>query len=342
MNDDEVKTSTNSPIDIDVLLNDVPVDTFPLTITDLLFPGNYGFCVISNDGKTITYTPNLNYFGTDQCVYKACDEKKRCDIATVTITVTPSSDEPIAVDDNLNTTWNTPMDIFPLDNDFEVPGYPLTIHEIIRSGNNGACVKMNDQVIMYIPDPDFVGTDSCEYEACDIRGLCDTAVISIIIVGPENMPTCKPAGHNKNITMPIISPTPIPTPRYTPAGGRGQTLIPTSKKTNTMSPTEGKADTASPTEGKINTSPPIPGKANTVAPTDSKPITLSPALSSKPSPEPTVNPTDGKVDTSPPADGRADTSAPTSLFYDSPTSSNGTPVPLPIASPVQSVRLGFL
>ena len=184
-NNNEVTTPINTPIDIQVLDNDVPTaDGSALFVIAILFSGNNGVCTISNNGETITYTPDVDYFGSDKCVYTACDKKGHCDSATVVIIVIPSSDVLVANDDDVVTQINTPVDVFALENDVQVEGYPMTIVSIQDNADNGDCVIVNDgQVVMYIPNPDYNKVDSCIYMVCDDRGICDTAVITVTIEG---------------------------------------------------------------------------------------------------------------------------------------------------------------
>ena len=75
--DDDETVPFNSFAIIDVLANDSFIDGLNtpnnITIVDLLFTGENGVCSISEDGMTITYKANLNFFGSDQCVYIACN-----------------------------------------------------------------------------------------------------------------------------------------------------------------------------------------------------------------------------------------------------------------------------
>ncbi len=134
------------------------------------------------------YVPDSDFFGIDTCVYEACDEEQRCDTATLTIVVVPSDDEPIANDDMVTTDKNTNVSIYPLENDDAVPGYELKVTKITENGSTGTCVVESTTVVMYIPDVDFVGQDTCVYEACDERMKCDTATITIIIQGEKSEP----------------------------------------------------------------------------------------------------------------------------------------------------------
>ncbi|MDX1927173.1 MAG: Ig-like domain-containing protein, partial [Pirellulaceae bacterium] len=59
-----------------------------------------GTLVLNIDG-TFTYTPNLDFNGTDRFVYNAVDRRLRSNApATVTITVAPINDDPLAFDDS--------------------------------------------------------------------------------------------------------------------------------------------------------------------------------------------------------------------------------------------------
>jgi hypothetical protein len=183
-NNNEVTTPVNTPIDIQVLDNDMALDGLPLNIVAILFPGDNGVCTITDEGKLITYTPNQDYFGSDKCIYTACDEEGHCDSATVIINVVPSTEEVVANDDEVTTNMTTPVDVFALENDNAVDGHPLTITDILENGENGDCVIVSGgMVVIYIPEPGFIGQDECVYEACDDRGVCDSATITVNVDG---------------------------------------------------------------------------------------------------------------------------------------------------------------
>lgn len=184
--DDKSSTPENMPVTITVLDNDVSTVTgTTLVVTTLLFGGLNGKCVLGQDGAVV-YTPNNSYNGVDTCVYKVCDDLGNCDTATIVITVIPSGEKPVANDDTVTTDKNTPVDIFPLDNDNAVEGHPLKLQNIVQGGEHGECVKVSNMTVLYIPDQDYVGNDICGYNTCDDRNICDTANIFILVVGePE-------------------------------------------------------------------------------------------------------------------------------------------------------------
>jgi hypothetical protein len=179
----------DTPVLKDVLYNDVPVTPeMVLTIIKLPYDGSNGVCTIVGTGVGVMYQPNPDFFGIDTCVYEACDEEERCDTATLTIVVVASEDEPVANDDAVTTEKDTNVPIYPLVNDEGVPGYELTVTKIVEDGSSGTCVLESDTVVMYVPDTDFVGVDTCVYEACDERMKCDTATITITVEGEKSEP----------------------------------------------------------------------------------------------------------------------------------------------------------
>ena len=93
--DDAVATTEDTPITIDVFVNDNDLPTSgTFTTTD---PTN-GTVVINNNGTPnpsddiVTYTPTTGYVGVDTFTYTICDALGNCSTATVTIVVTDALD----------------------------------------------------------------------------------------------------------------------------------------------------------------------------------------------------------------------------------------------------------
>ena len=102
-----------------------------LTVTGVTQGANGTVTFTAGD---VTYTPNANYFGTDCFTYTVCDNGTTnavaavlCDTATVTITVTPVNDDPVANDDTATVAEDgsaTPIDVLANDNDGPDAGRP--------------------------------------------------------------------------------------------------------------------------------------------------------------------------------------------------------------------------
>src|SRR5207249_8273400 len=107
-NDDSYTTPEDTQLTVSdpgVLANDTDADGD--TLTAMLVSGpNHGTLTIIYDGSLV-YMPALNFNGTDSFAYKASDGQAQSGVATVTITVTPVNDAPVAANDD---TYTTPED----------------------------------------------------------------------------------------------------------------------------------------------------------------------------------------------------------------------------------------
>src|SRR6185312_12399079 len=91
-----------------VLANDTDVDGDPLTAILVDSPA-HGTLSLNSDGS-FSYTPALNYNGPDSFTYKANDGQADSPTnATVSITVTPINDAPVAVNDSYSTPEDTTL-----------------------------------------------------------------------------------------------------------------------------------------------------------------------------------------------------------------------------------------
>ena len=181
-NDDIISTQEDTPIEIQVLFNDVSPDGVRLYIVQTTQPAN-GFAVI-NDHTTITYTPDENYVGTDTFVYTIQAPNGSTSTATVLVTVLPRDDGIEAVDDEfyvLEDTTNNLLDV--LSNDLNPDSLILNPIEIVFLPIHGtAIVNVGGADINYSPNPDFSGVDTFIYRITDQAGLySDTAIVTIYV-----------------------------------------------------------------------------------------------------------------------------------------------------------------
>ncbi|PHQ56281.1 MAG: hypothetical protein COC16_03480, partial [Lutibacter sp.] len=106
---------------------------------------------------------------------------------------------PIAEDDLDETEANIPIDIDILANDSGADGTidPNTV-TIVSLPDNGTVVINFDGSVLYTPDLDFIGDDNFTYEVCDNHGLCDTAVVTVIVAGVLGVEFVIPEGFSPN------------------------------------------------------------------------------------------------------------------------------------------------
>ncbi|MBT8143377.1 MAG: tandem-95 repeat protein, partial [Gammaproteobacteria bacterium] len=164
--DDAASTDQDTPVAIDVLANDSDPDSDPLTITDVSDPANGS--VTNNSGKTVTYTPDPGFFGTDTFTYTVADGRNGEDTATVTVTVyeTGANHAPKAKDDKVKTPKNTEIVIYVTANDNDSDGDVLTVDGFTQ-GEHGLVSPVGDDALRYVPDQDYVGNDEFTYTVSD-------------------------------------------------------------------------------------------------------------------------------------------------------------------------------
>jgi Leucine-rich repeat (LRR) protein len=90
--DDHAITSLNTPVSVDVLLNDHDPENGALTFLSVGQPANGA---VTSVGSTLTYTPNNGFLGEDSVSYTVCDPRHACVRSRFIITVQEPSNEPI-------------------------------------------------------------------------------------------------------------------------------------------------------------------------------------------------------------------------------------------------------
>ena len=192
--DDAATTDEDNAVAISVLQNDIDPDGGVLSIDASTFPvtaPSNGAVVI--DGASILYTPNANFSGMDAFSYRVCNDGApalcSADAATVTVTVNPINDPPVAQDDGpIATNVNTPVAIPVLANDVEVDGDALTI-EAVTQGSMGT-VAPDGASVVYTPNPGFQGPDMFTYTISDGQ-LTDTATVTVTVTTDQSPPVAQ-------------------------------------------------------------------------------------------------------------------------------------------------------
>lgn len=167
-----------------------------LTITSVSALTTNGGSVMIN-GSDITYTPATDYNGTFEFTYTAIDDgttpSALSSTATVTITVDPVNDAPIATGDSASVNEDHSLDLLVTDllsNDANGPAtatdestQTLTVTSVDSMSQNGATVSLSGGTITYSPPADFFGTDTFTYTITDDGSPAesDSALITITV-----------------------------------------------------------------------------------------------------------------------------------------------------------------
>ena len=154
----------------------------PLTAALVTGPGHASTFTLNADGS-FTYTPTADWNGTDTFVYEANDGNGGVTQETVSITVTPVNDAPVAVDDAVTATEDTLFtSTVDLDfNDTDLDGDALTVVAgTFATTQGGSLVLAADGSYTYTPAANFNGIDTVDYTVTD-GALTDVGTLTITI-----------------------------------------------------------------------------------------------------------------------------------------------------------------
>lgn len=198
---DIVSTNEDNALAISVLANDTVI-VFNVAVGISVFPLNG--TVVVNANNSITYTPNLNFNGTDSFIYTVGSSTAPgiCDTALVSITINAVNDAPIAVDDNYTTPFNSILNDNVSPNDFDVDGNTLTFSTLSLPAN-GTLLFNSNGTFSFTPALGFTGSTSFTYLVCDngIPSLCDTGLVTINVSPDVPLPLI---GIAKSVNTPVL------------------------------------------------------------------------------------------------------------------------------------------
>lgn len=191
-NNDTFTTSEDAPLAIDVatlLANDADVEDGTPTFLSFNTPSN-GSLVSDTEGSYL-YVPNPNFNGSENLTYTVVDSNGSSASATVTLTIAAVNDLPGAGNDSLTTTEDAPLsialvDLLANDGDLE-DGGTLTIANSTQP-SNGTLINDSNGNYLYIPNPDFKGSDSFAYTVSDRDGGTVSAVVSLSVTSVNDLP----------------------------------------------------------------------------------------------------------------------------------------------------------
>jgi VCBS repeat-containing protein len=191
-----------------VLGNDSDPDSSTLTAAVVTGPG-HGTLTLNPNGA-FAYTPAANFNGTDTFTYRASDGTAQSNPATVTITVNPVSDAPVATNDAYSTNEDTPLTVPApgvLGNDTDPDGNPLTAW--MESGTSHGTLTLDaNGAFTYTPAADFNGTDTFTYRASDGTAQSNPATVTITVTPVSDPPTAINDTYSTAEDTPVTVPAP--------------------------------------------------------------------------------------------------------------------------------------
>lgn len=196
-NDHTVTTDEDTAVDID--LNGSDADGDPLTFALESGPASGTLGTIDASTGRVTYTPGIDYSGSDTFTFTVNDGQASSSPGTVNITVRPINDGPAAFDDILVTDEDSAGTATVLANDSDPENDTLSV-SIASPPANGTASVTSAQEIEYTPNADFHGTDSLSYTLSDGNGGTAVATLSIEVRPVNDAPVAADdtAGTNEN------------------------------------------------------------------------------------------------------------------------------------------------
>ena len=173
-----------------VLINDSDIDAGSVITAVLVSNVNHGSLMLNSDGS-FTYTHDDSETISDNFTYKANDTLLDSNTVTVTLSINPENDAPLANDDTLSVNEDAVVQIAVLDNDIDSEGFLLASSTSIMTAPSNGATRLNtaNGVITYTPDVNFNGSDSFTYQVSDGEGVTsNVATVSIVVVAVNDAP----------------------------------------------------------------------------------------------------------------------------------------------------------
>ncbi|MGB7587391.1 MAG: Ig-like domain-containing protein, partial [Solirubrobacterales bacterium] len=196
VNDKPVAAGASASTNEDTLLvgvlaaSDVDGDTLTFSLGGSAAHGQ----VVVNANGTYSYTPNADFFGADSFTFKANDGSEDSNVATVTITVNPVNDAPVAQDSAVSTNEDTPLAIVLAATDIDSTALTLSVVDGPLHGS----LALLQGAYVYTPNANYNGADSFTFKANDGELDSNVATVAITVIPVNDAPTVTDASASTN------------------------------------------------------------------------------------------------------------------------------------------------
>ncbi|MGB1241846.1 MAG: Ig-like domain-containing protein [Chitinophagales bacterium] len=140
---------------------------------------------VPQSSTSVQYIPNTP--GVETLCYEICDDfLGECDEATITINITTNPDDPVlptAYDDFYQSPIPDPITMNVMANDvFDINANISVNIGVPQVPLIGSVFVTNSNLIIYTPDPAFMGVETFIYQLCDVAtGYCSEATVTVEI-----------------------------------------------------------------------------------------------------------------------------------------------------------------
>lgn len=171
--------STDEDVTVTESLVATDGDNDPVTFSVTAPPSHGSYSI---DGANISYTPNEDYFGTDQLTLVASDGVLDSDPVEILISVTATNDAPVASDIDANTIAGLATQFQAVISDIDNEQDTLSV--LVESQPLNGSVTVSDSLLIYTPAQGFVGEDTFTYLASDGSESSEPATATVTVAAP--------------------------------------------------------------------------------------------------------------------------------------------------------------
>ncbi|MFT5162347.1 MAG: putative delta-60 repeat protein, partial [Alteromonadaceae bacterium] len=164
--------------------------------------GVNGTATIEPDFR-INLVPDSNFNGIASINYTIQDSTGLTGSSTVSITVDPINDAPVAINDSVNATEDILTNINVLDNDSDIDGDTLTVDNTPLTVNNGVVTIGPDKTLNYTPNTNFFGSDTITYQISDGQGGIASATVNLNVIAVNDNPIAQNDSASTDEDVPI-------------------------------------------------------------------------------------------------------------------------------------------
>ena len=159
---------------------------------------------VNLDAQTgaFTYTPAADYHGGDSFTYQASDGGQFSNTATVSLTITPVNDAPVANAGTASTNEDT--DLVGSVSVTDVDNATLTYSVVSGPAHGGLVFDTLTGAFTYTPDGNYNGSDSFTFKANDSSVDSNTATFSITVNAVNDAPVAIDASNSTNEDTTLI------------------------------------------------------------------------------------------------------------------------------------------
>jgi hypothetical protein len=196
----DLSTDEDTALPITLTASDVDNTQAELTFEVIGEPSNG--TLDTTTGSNLVYTPDADYNGPDSITFRVTDPDGAESTESVTITVVPVNDAPVANDLHVDTDEDTPVGTLLTASGIDTAQGDL-VFTVTVPPQFGTLSGANDNLV-YTPNLNYSGPDSFQFEVSD-GALQDAGEVTITVVATNDPPTAIPqvVATDEDTALPI-------------------------------------------------------------------------------------------------------------------------------------------